>query len=503
MTTARPQIAIIGAGFAGLGMAMRLKHAGITSFAIYEKGDRLGGTWRDNTYPGAACDIPSHLYCYSFEPNPGWSRKYAEQPEILEYLERCADRYGLRPHIRCRTEVVAATYLDAHDQWCLQFSDGEEVVADVVVAATGQLNRPLIPDIPGLDRFTGAMFHSARWDHDHDLAGRAVAVVGTGASAVQFVPHVAASARHVTVFQRSPGYVAPKADREFSEWERRLFTRLPSVDRLYRWWLYVTHEPRWLAFRHGGRVSRRLRRAFVEQLSPIVSDSLPAAAIIPEDPVGCKRILISSDYYATLMRDSVEVVTSPIAGVEEHAIVTANGERHDADTIILGTGFEATRFLGSMTVLGSEGRSLAHTWAAGPEAHLGMTVAGFPNFFLLYGPNTNLGHNSILIMVERQIAYVMRCLDLLASEGADVLDVRRAVMARYNQRLQDAIGRTVWAAGCRSWYKTATGRVTQNWPGTTIEYWWVTRRVRRGDFVARARRGVASQPLRSGAQIRS
>lgn len=471
-------------------MAIRLRQHGIDTFTIFEKASSLGGTWRDNTYPGAACDVPSHLYSFSFDTKRDWTRKFAEQPEILEYLEHLADAHDLRGRISFDTEVVAAEFDDDSLTWRLRTAgtiDGTTADAefDVLVAGTGQLNRPYVPDVTGLDDFEGVVFHSARWRHDHDLGGRDVAVVGNGASAIQFVPPVADQARSVTIFQRSTNYVAPKPDRPFREVERWLLAHVGPIQRLYRWSIYWRLESRFLMFRRESRVGRWAQSKFADGLQPLVSDRLTRAALVPDYPIGCKRILISNDWYPAITKPSVRTITSPIDHVERDAVVTADGERHPADTIIFGTGFEATRFLGPMEVAGSGGRKLADAWVDGAEAHLGITVAGFPNLFLLYGPNTNLGHNSILVMVERQIEYVLRCLDATAAAGARAIDTDAVAMASYNERVQHEMTRTVWAAACHSWYKTATGKVTQNWPSFTVAYWRDTWRPRTGDFVFR------------------
>ncbi len=479
------RIAILGAGASGLNMAIRLKQSGFTRLTLFEKGDRVGGTWRDNTYPGSGCDVPSHLYSYSFEPKHDWSRKFAEQPEILAYFEHCAQKYGITPHIRFNTEVAGAEYDDESATWRLRTADGETYEADVFIAATGQLNRPLVPDLPGLADFEGASWHSARWDHDHDLTGDDVAVVGNGASAVQFVPVVAERAKTLTVFQRTANYVGPKKDRPFTAAEKWAFAHVPGLDRLYRWAIYWQFEARFLAFRRDSAIGRTVRERFVDELAPLVSDRLPESAVVPDYPVGCKRILISNDYYPALQRPNVRVVQSPIARVTAGGLVTADGEEHHADTLVFATGFDATNFLGDVTVSGTDGVKLRDVWRDGAEAYLGMAVPGFPNFFMLYGPNTNLGHNSILFMVERQVEYVLTCLADMVEHGARSLEVRREVFRRFEERVQRRMQSTVWAAGCRSWYKTASGRVTQNWPTFTVAYWRDTVRPRMADFVRR------------------
>ncbi|MCU1499204.1 MAG: Cyclohexanone monooxygenase [Acidimicrobiales bacterium] len=474
-------MAIIGSGFGGIGMAVRLRQAGIETFTIHEKADRLGGTWRDNSYPGAACDVPSHLYSLSFAPKADWSRKFPEQPEILAYLESVAEQFGLGPHLAFGSEVIEATFDEGKGCWHLAFADGSTDEVDVVVSATGQLNRPMVPDLPGLDGFAGTSFHSARWDHDHDLTGRDVAVVGIGASAIQFVPEIAKVARSVTLFQRSVNFVAPKPDGEFTDRAKVLFRLVPPLQRLYRASIWLRFEARWSLFTDGSRTAPVAQKRFEKGLGQLVSAGLPADAVLPDYPLGCKRILISNDWYPTLLRPNVEVVTSPIDEVTSVGIV-AGGVDHPADTIVFGTGFQTTTFLAPMRVTGRGRRDLHDSWSDGAEAHLGITVSGFPNLFLLYGPNTNLGHNSIVFMLERQISYVLTCVRTLIEDDLPWRDVTAEAQARSNGRLLRELDRTVWAAGCHSWYKTASGRITNNWSGPSARYWLRTARPRTADF---------------------
>lgn len=492
MTT--PRVAIIGAGFGGIGMGVRLRQAGISSFTIHEKAGNVGGTWRDNTYPGAACDVPSHLYSLSFAPKADWTRKFPQQPEILAYLEQVVDDFGLRPHLRLESEVAAATFDEDQGVWDLEFADGTTDRVEVLISATGQLNRPHIPDLAGLPSFGGTAFHSARWDHSHDFTDRHVAVIGIGASAIQFVPEIARQARSITLFQRSVNYVAPKPDAEFSARTKALFRRVPLVRRLYRASIWARFDAHWVLFRRNSKPGRVLRQRFAKALEPLMSDELPEAALLPDYPVGCKRLLIANDWYPTLLEPHVTVVTDPIDQVDSTAVV-AGGIRHQVDTIVFGTGFESTGFLAPMRVIGRNGLDLHEQWSDGAEAHLGMTVTGFPNLFLLYGPNTNLGHNSIIFMLERQIGYVLTCIRSLVEDHLAWLDVRPEVQQRSNRRLVRELDRTVWAANCQSWYKTASGRITNNWSGPSVLYWLRTARPHRGDF-------TRAPAIRSGVQGR-
>ncbi|NLD75621.1 MAG: NAD(P)/FAD-dependent oxidoreductase [Acidimicrobiales bacterium] len=477
-----PRVAIVGTGFGGMGMAARLKQAGIHTFTVFEKSDGVGGTWRDNTYPGAACDVPSHLYSLSFVPNPEWSRKFPTQPEIHSYLASIPERTGIDDHIEFGVEVRSLEWDDDSRTWAVTLSgqDGERTEQfDAVVAATGQLNRPHIPDVAGLDDFDGPMFHSARWDHDVDLTGRNVGVVGIGASAIQFVPAIAERAGSLTLFQRSSNYVAPKADGPISDRFRRAL-RIEPVRKAYRFGIWARFDSRFLALRAGSPLARIGQKMFDKGLEPLVGEKLSSEAVVPDYPLGCKRILIANDWYPTLMRSDVKVVTGEVEKVEAGAVMV-DGERHPVDTLIFGTGFESTGFLMPMKVTGRNGVDLHETWSDGAEAHLGITVSGFPNLFVLYGPNTNLGHNSIIFMLERQISYALTCIRTLV-DGGRPLDVRPGAQAASNRRLVRDLDRTVWAASCHSWYKTASGKITNNWSGPTITYMARTLRPRWGDF---------------------
>ncbi len=491
-------MAILGAGAAGLCMAMQLQDAGIHSFTIYERSDGVGGTWRDNTYPGAACDVPSHLYSFSFAPKTDWTRKFAEQPEILGYFESLVDSHGLQPHLRFGAEVTSATWSDVDQSWELTLVDGERVTVDVVVSGLGQLNRPNIPDIAGLDDFAGTVFHSARWDHDHDLRGERVAVIGIGASAIQFVPRVAAQARHTTLFQRSVNYVAPKPDRRYRPWERWLLDHVPPLQRAYRASIYWRFEARFALMRKGNRLGKLMQDRFGKELGKLVSSTLPREALIPDYTPGCRRILIANDWYPTLLRPDVEVVTDEVAEITEHSIRTAGGDEFGVDTIIFGTGFRSTEFLSPLRITGRDGLELNEVWADGAYAYLGVAVAGFPNLFMLYGPNTNLGHNSILFMIEQQVAWIRSLLVDMVRDGSGSAEVTEDAMERYDAQIRAAAQRTVWAEDCHSWYKTDSGRITNNWPDYTVKY---RRRMRHrvpGDLRLTARPARQAQSGRDG-----
>ncbi len=492
------RIVIIGSGFSGIGLGIQLKRAGIESFTILEKGERVGGTWRDNTYPGAACDTPAFSYCFSFEQKTDWSRKWSPQSEILGYLEHCTEKYGLRPHIRFGTEVAGARFDADACLWRIRTRSGEEIEAEVLVSSVGQLNRPSIPDVPGLDRFRGPCFHSARWEHGVELEGRRVAVIGNAASAIQFVPQIAPRVKQLTIFQRSPNWMLPRGDRAYSEAEKRRYGRFPWLARLYRWRIWLGHDVWYPVFRGNAFLSRRFAGLAEKSMRAQVRDPALQEKLVPDYPIGGKRILISDDYYQALDRDDVEVVTSGIDHLSEDAVVARDGTRYPVDAVILATGFESTSFLAPMEITGTGGRSLQEEWRDGARAYLGMTVPGFPNFFMTYGPNTNLGHNSIVFMIECQARYIVDCVRAIVARDLAYIELHREAFEAYNERLQEELSRTVWAATGKSWYKTEAGLITNNWSGTTARYWWATRKADLGRFHLEARRRapVTTHPTR-------
>jgi cation diffusion facilitator CzcD-associated flavoprotein CzcO len=479
----RTRVVIIGAGFGGIGLGIKLKQAGLSDFVILEKSDCVGGVWRQNNYPGAACDVPSHLYSFSFAPRADWPDRYASQADILDYLKTCARRHGLEPHIRLRAEVTEARWDGVAARWIVRAGDAV-FETQSLISATGQLSRPLRPHLPGIENFSGPAFHSAEWRHDYALAGKRVAVIGTGASAIQFIPAIAPQVEKLIVFQRSAAYVLPKPDRTYPRWQKLLFSRVPGALRLSRALIYLHHEITAFAFVDWPAALRVKLRAFRKHLQHGVKDPERQRRLLPHYRIGCKRILLSNDFYPAMDRPNVELVIEGIREVRPDAIVAMDGTEHKVDCIIFGTGFAATAFLEPIRIVGA-GRDLPQCWRDGAQAHLGITVAGFPNFFMLYGPNTNLAHNSIVYMIECQIRYVIACLERLHRDDVRTLEVRQEVQDRSNARLQARLKRTVWAKGCTSWYQTAAGRNTNNWPGYTFAFGWKTRAPRWDEYVVR------------------
>ncbi|MEO6116244.1 MAG: NAD(P)/FAD-dependent oxidoreductase [Pseudolysinimonas sp.] len=476
------RVAVIGAGFAGLGMAAQLTRHGIDDFLVVERAHEVGGTWRDNTYPGAACDIRSDLYSFSFAPNPDWAHRYGRQPEILEYLKGIADRFDLRRRILFGTELIRADWQEAEARWHLETSR-ETFTADVLVSGHGPLIDPKWPAIPGLDTFTGPRFHSAQWRHDAYLAGKRIAVIGTGASAIQFVPELQKVAGHVTVFQRTAPWIIPRGDAPSSERRKRWFARVPALQRAARTGAFAQAEGRFAGFRFKpiGRVFEAVSLRF---LHSEVSDPVLRAKLTPDFRIGCKRILISSDYYRALTQPNVELVTDAIASIEGNEIVTADGTRRRYDVLVGGTGFDATHPSIAPLLHGRDGASLADRWSPHMSALRGTTVQDFPNLFLLVGPNTALGHNSIVYMIEAQLDYVLQALQLMDRTGARTIEARPEAQAAYNARIQHALKNSVWSTGgCTSYYVDDAGRNTTLWPHRAAKFRGEMRRFDASEYV--------------------
>jgi cation diffusion facilitator CzcD-associated flavoprotein CzcO len=491
------RIAIVGSGFSGLGMAIRLKQEGIDDFVVLERAAELGGTWRDNTYPGCACDVPSHLYSFSFAPNPDWSRTFSRQPEIWAYLRRTAREHGVDAHIRYRHEVVAARWDGADELWRVETSAGE-LTASMLIVGAGPLAEPKLPEIDGIEDFEGEIFHSARWNGAHSLDGERVAVIGTGASSIQLIPQIQPKVGKLHVFQRTAPWITPQRDRPIKRWEQRLYRAFPPAQKLMRGAIYCARELFVIPFmrpRDGSPPERIARRHLHTQ----VADPELRAKLEPNYRIGCKRILISDSYYPALQQSNAEVVTDPIAKITPRGIVTADGVERELDTIVLGTGFYVADPPFAKLIHDADGRSLTDAWAGSPQAYLGAAVHGFPNMFMLVGPNTGLGHNSIVFMIESQLHYLMSGLRYMEQRGLGVIEVREQVQQRYDEEIQRKLQGTVWeSGGCASWYRNEQGKNTTIWPGST---WPFRRRLRTfdaGDYELRRRR-AASGAQASGA----
>ena len=478
----RLSVGIVGAGFGGVGMGIQLAQEGDTDFTIFERGDTVGGVWRANTYPGLACDVPSHLYSFSFAPGHDWSRRYAPQDEILRYLQECVERFGLAPHLRLGTEVESATFDAGEGRWSLVTDTGDEHSFDVLVTACGQLDRPAIPEIPGREDFAGPAFHSAEWDHHVEVEGRRVAVVGTGASSIQFVPEIAPVAQQTTIYQRSAPWILPKADRPYPEWERHLFRRFPlrvAASRLGFFTLIeggtygLTGRP-WVGWPMRA-IADRFRRQ--ELADP---DLLEKAT--PNYEFGCKRLLFSNDWYATLARPDVELVDGRIERITADGVMGLDGAERPADVIVYGTGFATHGFVAPMEVRGVDGRDLNAVWGERPEAYLGTTVSGFPNMFVLYGPNTNHVLGSVPYTLECQFRYVLDAVRRLRERGLRYLDLRPERQAQWRREIEERSRDTAWmSGGCSNWYVT-NGVNVNNWPGPWLEYRRRTHRLNPGDY---------------------
>ncbi|MDA0164963.1 NAD(P)/FAD-dependent oxidoreductase [Solirubrobacter ginsenosidimutans] len=469
-------VAVVGSGFSGIGLAINLRKQGVEDFAVLERGAGVGGTWHYNTYPGCACDVPSNLYSFSFAPNPDWSRTYSRQPEIRAYLERVVDAFGVRPKIRLNTEVLEASWNDEARRWQIDTTAGR-FTAKVLISGTGPLVEPRIPDVPGLERFTGPAMHSARWDHSVDLRGLRIASIGTGASAIQYVPEVAPDAEQLYVFQRTAPWIMPHSARPVKPIEQRVYRRFPAVQRAVRGGIYGARELMVLGFVKQPRGMKLLEKvAGRHRRRGLEGDADLIARTTPDYTLGCKRILPSNDWYRTLTRENVELVTEGVAEIRERSVVTTDGRELEVDALLFGTGFHVVDMPVGRLVRGRGGRALADVWDGSPHAHLGATVPGFPNLFILLGPNTGLGHSSMVYMIESQIAYVMDALNALGD--ADIVEVRPEVEAAYNAEVQQRMQGTVWNTGCTSWYQDAKGNNPMLWPDWT---WRFRRRTARFD----------------------
>ena len=477
-------VLIVGAGFSGLGMGIQLRKAGNDSFLIIEKGSDIGGTWWDNRYPGCACDIPSHLYSFSFEPSSDWTRMYSGQKEIQDYLKRCVDHHNLRGNIRLNTRFEEARWDESAGLWRIRTADGLEIDARILVSGMGALHVPRFPTLKGVERFAGPVFHSAQWDDSVALEGKRVAVVGTGASAIQFVPQIAPRVGKLHLFQRTPAWIVPRLDYAFTEEKKRRFRRIPLLRWLFRQYIFWRQEVRVLAFLGNARFRSKMEGIARHHLRRQVKDPALREALTPHYALGCKRVLVSDDFYPTLSRANVELVTSEIKEVRQHSIVTEDGTERPIDVLIYGTGFRATEALIGCRIIGRGGQEIHDVWKTRMSAYLGITVSGFPNLFILLGPNTGLGHNSVVLMIEAQVRYVIRCLKLMKSRKQRVMEVRREVQDSFVAETHRRLQKTVWlSGGCHSWYQDQnTGEVTTIWPGSVIAYMRRTHGITASDY---------------------
>jgi len=467
-STSSHEVVILGAGMSGLCMGIQLKAAGLHDFVILEKQDGLGGTWWDNRYPGAHVDVPAPLYSLSFEPNPHWSRRFAAAPEIQAYMQHCASKYRLTPHLRFGTAIHEARFDEARGRWRIVTATGEVLDARFFACSAGPLSQPRWPDIPGLDGFAGRRLHSARWDPSIDLGGRRVAVIGTGSTAAQLIPHLAREAGHLHVFQRTANWVLPRPDRRYNAVDRALARLPPYAALTRRFWYHVLEWGR-RGFEDGSLARRGMLASAERHLLRQVGDPALREKLRPPYPLGCKRIIYSSDFYPALSQPHVELVSEPIERVTLQGIVTADGRERAVDLLVCATGFDTEHMLSSLQIHGSGGGTLREAWAGGPEAWYGSVVSGFPNLFLLLGPNTATGHTSTLLYIEPQVRWALACMQGLKQRGQRWLDLKPEVMRAHNQVLQQRLRDSVWTS-CRSWYRSRDGKVIALWPGFTREY---------------------------------
>jgi cation diffusion facilitator CzcD-associated flavoprotein CzcO len=491
--TPAPSVAIVGAGFGGVGTAISARRAGAEDVVVLERGARVGGVWNANTYPGAACDVPSHLYSYSFARNPHWGRRFAEQPEIQRYVEEVAREHGVLDRVRLNTEATSASWDPDSARWRVETTDGA-VEANVLVCACGQLTRPATPQLEGLERFAGPAFHSSQWRHDVDLRGLRVGVLGSGASAIQFVPAIHPLVRSMTVVQRTPPWILPKPDRAYRAFDTAVFERLPLAQQAGRFGFWAFLEAGIAGFIGYERFMRPLAAISRAHLRRQVADPVLRAKLTPGYKMGCKRVLISSDWYPTLAAPNVEVVTGGVDHVTETGLVLRDGRAVELDALIFGTGFRTREFVAPMRIAGRDGHTLEDAWSETPQAWHGLALPGFPNLFLIYGPNTFGGSGSAIYMIESQMRHVAAAVAELRRTGASSLEVREQAHAEFMDFLHQRQRRTVWATGgCSSWYVDDQGRDPTNWPGFTLEYRRRTARVRPGVYAfEHAPRAVAA-----------
>ncbi|MCO5248063.1 MAG: NAD(P)/FAD-dependent oxidoreductase [Chitinophagales bacterium] len=471
MQVIKKKVVIVGVGFAGIGMGIHLKKNGIDDFVMVEAEDGPGGTWRVNTYPGAACDVQSHLYSFSFEPYPNWSRMFGLQEEILQYQEDCCEKYGLYPHCTFDTRVTHALYNDDKGTWTVQTDTGKIYEAQFLVSGTGGLSKPAFPAIKGREKFKGDSFHSAQWNHTVSLKGKRVAIIGSGASAIQIVPSIVDEVAHLDYYQRTPSWVLPKPDRAIANIEKSVFKALPATQQMMRGGIYALMESRGLGFVVSPKIMSVAKMVGIMHINRYIKNPSLRGKVTPDYEMGCKRILMSNDYYQAVAKENVEVITDPIDSIDENGITTVDGLQRNVDVIVYCTGFHASEDVLQYDLKGKNGLDLNDLWVENdPEAYLGTTVSGFPNLFIMVGPNTGLGHNSMIYMIESQINYIIKAIHYMDRKSVQTIDVKPAVQEKYNKEIQARLDKTIWSSGCQSWYLNKNGKNTTLWPGFTFEY---------------------------------
>lgn len=469
---------IIGTGFSGIAMAIKLKDRGITNFIILEKANGVGGTWRENTYPGAECDIASALYSYSFEPNPEWEYKWSMQPQILDYIKYVAEKHDLLKHMHFGKEVSAATWEEEAGHWIVETKEGTTYKGKNLVSAIGQLHHPSVPKFKGKDSYKGDSFHSAQWNHDVSLEGKTVGVIGNAASAVQFIPEIAKTAKKVIVFQRTPNWMLPKQDRLYKEWEKKLVKRFPSLLKMYRLRLWLLGGGLFSLMKNGNEGLRKIyQKKTIKYIEEHIRDPKTVKALIPDYPMGAKRILFSDTYYAALASPNVELITGGVQEITSEGVVAGDGINRNVDVLVYSTGFKTNPFLLGLDITGRSGITIKEAWREGPKNYLGISVSNFPNFFMMYGPNTNLGHNSIIIMSEAQANYISQVISSMEQNKWKAIDIKESVMQAHHDKTQERLQHMIWAKVKDSWYKSANGNIPNNYPGRTMEYRRKTKKV--------------------------
>jgi cyclohexanone monooxygenase len=479
-------VGIIGAGPGGLALAILLRRAGFHDFTIFDREEDVGGTWRINTYPGLACDVKSHLYSYSFDLNAHWSRLWSGQPEILAYFQRCADEYGLRPHLKLSTDIRSARWDEGTQRWCLTTTGGEQRQFNIVVSAVGLFTRPLLPGLIEEEPFTGKVMHSSRWDHSVALEGARVAVLGTGSTASQLIPELAQVAGKLYSVQRSPTWILPKPDRYYTRRERWIFAHVPFAKKLHRTRLWLRSESNISVIEHGSEKTQEFTAIALSMLEKTVSEQELRRKLTPQHPMGCKRLVFSSDYLPALTLPNVEVVTSPARYLRARSLVTEDGTEREVDVVVCATGYAAADYLGELDVSGEGGTTLREVWQDGAHAYFGMAVPGFPNFFMLYGPNTNVGSNSVIFMLEAQARYVVRALKYLRRTHKTYIAVQPSALAAFVAKIDEWMTGTVWTTQCSNYFRAANGRVVTQWPRSARSFWGMTRKFKAADFSFRA-----------------